>query len=291
MTILTALALLTCPTCGTKLGVDDLDRPRVLGCRHRHAFDIAKQGHVNLLGHAAPANADTAEMVAARERFLSAGHYSPISERLGQELTGSRQIVEVGAGTGHYIARVLDAVPEAIGLASDVSPAAARRAARAHARVSSIVADTWAGLPLADGAADAVLCVFAPRNPSEFARICTPGGLLVVVTPNAGHLAQARESLGLLGVEDDKLQRLNRSMEGLFEPVSSERLPWTMDLDATALADLVGMGPNAFHEHEAVTDAMAVDADVQISTFRRPSSLPRQAFRPKLSPPEPGVRS
>lgn len=265
------LPLLACPTCGAGLAADDDLRPRVLRCRQGHAVDVAKQGHVNLLGRAAPANADTAEMVAARDRFLSAGHYAPITDSLVRRFDGCRRIVEAGAGTGHYLARVLDARDDAVGLATDVSPMAARRAARAHERIGSVVADTWAGLPVLSGRADAVLCVFAPRNPAEFARICSSGGLLVVVTPNTGHLAQAREALGLLGVEDDKLARLNRSLLGLFEPVGSQRIAWTMDLDADALADLVEMGPNAFHEHAAVAGGMTVDSDVQVSIFRRPS--------------------
>ena len=46
--------------------------------------------------------------------------------------------------------------------------------------VAAVVADTWDGLPLADGCVDLVQVVFAPRNPSEFARVLRPGGTLVV---------------------------------------------------------------------------------------------------------------
>ncbi|GAB2481115.1 methyltransferase domain-containing protein [Luteococcus sediminum] len=256
---------LACPTCGLALSLDE----RTLGCRTGHRFDLARQGHVNLLGRAAPANADTTEMVAARARFLGAGHYQPIVDALVARTRLARRIVEVGAGTGHYLARVLDAHPAATGLATDVSPMAARRAAKAHDRMGSVVADTWAGLPLRSGVADALLCVFAPRNPVEFARVTGPGGLLLVVTPNAGHLTQARERLGLLGIEEDKLARLNRSMAGAFEAIWSQRIRWTMDLDVGSLQDLVQMGPSAFHEHGEVVDGLEVDADVQLSIFRR----------------------
>ncbi|MGO4957559.1 putative RNA methyltransferase [Luteococcus sp. Sow4_B9] len=259
--------LLVCPTCGQRLTIEE----RTLGCRTGHRFDQARQGHVNLLGRAAPANADSAEMVAARARFLGGGHYQPIVDALNGRIRAPRRIVEAGAGTGHYLAGVLDAHPDAVGLATDVSPFAARRAAKAHPRMGSVVADTWAGLPVRSGVADVVLCVFAPRNPAEFSRICVPGGLLLVVTPNEGHLAQAREQLGLLGIQDDKLSRLNRSMVGAFEAVWSQRIHWTLQLDAAALADLVQMGPNAFHEHSRVEDGLEVDADVQLSVFRRPA--------------------
>lgn len=261
-----AVALLACPTCQQPLTREE----GRLVCRRGHSFDIAKQGHVNLLGRAAPQNADTADMVAARARFLGAGHYEPIIDALVGRVRDARRVVEVGAGTGHYLAGVLDSQPRAVGLATDISPMACRRAAKAHERMAAVVADTWAGLPVRSGMADVLLCCFAPRNPVEFARIISAGGLLLVVTPNEGHLAQARESLGLLGIQDDKLAKLNRSMAGAFEAVWSQRIRWTMDLDAAAVTDLVQMGPNAFHEHGAVSEQMSVDADVQLSVFRRP---------------------
>lgn len=261
-----ALGLLACPHCTSPLSQEEGS----LACRQGHRFDIARQGHVNLLGRAAPQNADTAEMVAARARFLAAGHYEPIATALARRVSGARRIVEVGAGTGWYLGRLLDAAPQAVGLATDVSPMAARRAARAHERAGSVVADTWAGLPVRAGVADVLSCVFAPRNAAEFTRITAQGGLLLVVTPNAGHLLQAREALGLLGLEADKLAKVQRQFAGAFEPIGTQRVTWRMDLSAESLADLVAMGPNAFHEHEPVREGMRVDADVQVSIFRKP---------------------
>lgn len=258
--------MLACPVCQQGLEPEG----RSLRCRRGHSFDVARQGHVNLAGRAAPANADTVDMLQARDRFLEAGHYAPIEKVVDLRMGRAGRLVEVGAGTGHYLAGLLDRRPGAVGVATDVSPVAARRAARAHDRLGAVVADTWVGLPLRSGSVDALLCAFAPRNPAEFARVVRPGGVLVVVTPNEGHLAQARDDLGLLGVQEDKLARLNRSLLGLFDAVASTRVNWTMELDADAVRDLVQMGPNAFHEHPDDYRAMQVDADVQVSLFRRP---------------------
>ncbi|HSN42801.1 MAG TPA: methyltransferase domain-containing protein, partial [Propionibacteriaceae bacterium] len=242
-----------------------------LVCAAGHSFDIARQGHVNLSGSAPPPNADTPAMVAARDRLLSSGAYDPIADALAHRLRRVRRLVEVGAGTGHYAARVLDAAPEAVGLATDVSPAAARRAARAHERLASVVADTWGTLPLRSASVDAVLCVFAPRNPAEFARILARGGLLVVVTPNPGHLAELREACGLLDIPDDKSDRLHRSLAGAFEPVVTTRVSRTLTLGVDALTDLIDMGPNAFHEPTHPDEPMEVALDVQLTVYRRPS--------------------
>ena len=71
----------------------------------------------------------------------------------------------------------------------------------------------------------------------------------VVVAPRPQHLAQLRARLGLLNVEDDKLARLDASFAAAgLELVSRQELTFDIDLDAAATADLVGMGPNAFHD-------------------------------------------
>ena len=209
-------------------------------------------------------------MVAARQRFLEAGHFDPLSDALAAALAGSRRIVDAGGGTGHHLARALYRSPDARGLVVDVSAAAARRAARAHPRMGAVVADTWHGLPVQGSAADALLCVFAPRNAREFARVLAPGGLLIVVTPNPGHLAEAREELGLIGIQDDKLAVVRRALAGAFEPVAATRVRRDLELAASEVDDLVAMGPNAFHQHAPAAGPLRVRLDVQLSTFRRP---------------------
>lgn len=260
---------LGCPVCGAGLVVAG----RSLICPDRHTFDVARQGYVNLLGRSAPANADTADMVAARDRFLSKGHYDPITDAVAAAVPNARRILEVGAGTGHHLARVLDQHPEARGLAADISVPACRRAARAHPRMAAVVSDTWAGLPLQGGAVDAVLCLFAPRNPAEFARVLTDGGVVVVVVPRPDHLKELREAHGLLDVGEDKMDSLVRSARGHLELVSSTDVSHGLDLTAAEATDLVAMGPNAFH------------TSVQVPATRTTSSVTCAVLAPVRSTP------
>lgn len=246
---------LRCPVCGGGVELSG----RMLGCVDRHSFDVAKQGYVNLLGRAAPKNADTPAMVAARDRFLSAGFYSPIVDTLAPLLADAQRVVEVGAGTGYYLSNAL--ASNAFGLATDVSVAAARRSARAHPRVASVVADTWEGLPLKDDSVDLVLCVFAPRNMQEFRRVLAPGGRVVFVVPNEEHLASVRESYGLLDVQEGKAEALSSSLRD----TCIKRVRFPLVLSAAAARDLVGMGPNAFHSHAPVHE-IATEVDVSIVT-------------------------
>ena len=238
-----AIGLLTCPVCADALTREH----RQLRCGRGHSFDIARQGYVNLLRGPAPANADTAEMVAARERFLFAGYYQPIREAVCSACEPGGRLAEVGVGPGYYLGAAVAATHPPAHLGLDISVAAARRAARRM--MACAVADTWQTLPIGSGSLDRLLCIFAPRNPPEFARVLATGGQVVVVAPRPQHLAQLRARLGLLNVEDDKLARLDASFAAAgLELVSRQELTFDIDLDAAATADLVGMGPNAFHD-------------------------------------------
>jgi len=208
---------------------------------------------VNLLTHSAPAHADTAQMVAARERFLGSGAYAPIRDELARRTGSATTVLEAGAGTGYYLAGCLGSGPGAgrRGLALDISPAAARRAARAHPRIGAVVADTWAGLPVRSGSIDTLLAVFAPRNPAEFARVLAPTGQALVVVPLPDHLAEVRAALGLLGIEADKESRLLATVEGHLRPTGRTDVRFGLDLAPADVRDLVEMGPNAFHDRGA----------------------------------------
>ncbi|MVU81891.1 methyltransferase domain-containing protein [Nocardia sp. ET3-3] len=184
-------------------------------------------------------------------------------------------VLEIGAGTGYYLAAVLDAVPAVRGIALDVSKAAARRAARAHSRAGSVLADAWRGLPVRDAAVDAVVCVFAPRNAEEVARVLTPGGRFVVVTPTSRHLAELIGPLDMVSVDEAKEDRLAESLGGRFDLVARERVEYAMGLSRADVANVVAMGPSAFHDAErraeriaGLPDSMPVTASVSVATYR-----------------------
>ncbi len=244
----TVSSWLRCPTCEESLQLVSAS----LVCPSHHTFDVAKQGYVNLFGRPAPANADTVDMLAARDRFLSAGHYDPITHAVAAAVPASRRLLEVGAGTGHHLAQVLDNLPDAVGLAADISVPASRRAAKAHPRLAAVVADTWRSLPLRDSTVDTILCIFAPRNPAEFARVLVDDGVVMVVLPHTEHLQELREAHGLLDVGEDKMERLLSSARGHLECVDSTHVTYDLDLSAEAATDLVAMGPNAFHTTPSV---------------------------------------
>ncbi|RLP92754.1 23S rRNA methyltransferase [Micromonospora sp. BL4] len=164
-------------------------------------------------------------------------------------------VVDAGAGTGRYLGAVLAALPDAVGLALDVSKPALRRAARAHPRAAAALADTWQRLPLADASTSVLLNVFAPRNGAEFHRVLDPAGTLLVVTPAADHLAELVAALDLLRVDPDKADRVTDSLGGHFTAVSSAVHRAELALTRPEVATLVGMGPSAWHTDPAALAA------------------------------------
>ncbi|GGK80728.1 rRNA (guanine-N1)-methyltransferase [Planomonospora parontospora subsp. parontospora] len=185
-------------------------------------------------------------------------------------------VADAGAGTGYYLARVLDRLPGAVGIALDVSKHAVRRAARAHPRLGAVVADVWRPLPVASGAVDVLLNVFAPRNGSEFARILRPGGVLVVVTPTVRHLEPLVDRLGLLSVDESKERRTAESLGGRFTATGRSVHEFSMRLRRADVEAVVGMGPSAWHVDTEVLqrqitelpDTSTVTASFHISTFK-----------------------
>lgn len=282
------IGALACPVCGADLALDD----GVIRCGQGHSFDIARQGYVNLLhGRAQASTADTPEMIAARQRFLDSGVFEAIVTAVVEAARAALPeatpgvLLDVGAGTGHYLAALIDAFPERAGVALDVSKHAARVAARSHDRVGAIVADAWGRLPLHDDAAALVLVAFSPRNAEEFARVLAAGGVLIVVTPNPEHLGEIVGPLGLISIDPRKGERLAAKLGGLFELTDDRCVQYEATLDREAALSAVLMGPSAAH-HSAeylagavgrLPERLEVTISVTVGTYRLSASDTRSA--------------
>jgi 23S rRNA (guanine745-N1)-methyltransferase len=266
---------LRCPYCAASFTLAD----GVMRCETGHAFDVARQGYVSLLPtNARASRGDSATMVAARERFLGARHFAPLSDALAAEPIGAAGcVLDLGAGTGRHLAAVLDRHPDRAGLALDSSKYALRRAARANPRIGAVACDAWRELPVADSAAALVLNVFAPRDPDEIARVLAPGGTLLAVTPTPRHFAELVASLGLLRVDEGKPERLDEKLAPALDLVDRRTLEWELHLTRRDADDAAAMGPTAWHSDPAtfadavaaLPDPLVTRASVTISAYRQ----------------------
>jgi 23S rRNA (guanine745-N1)-methyltransferase len=267
---------LICPVCGGELRSSD----RTLRCARRHAFDRARQGYVNLLpGGGGAGTADTVDMVHARAEFLRTGHYRPVAALLAAraaEVCSGGLVVDAGAGTGYYLAAVLDRLPAAAGLAVDVSKFALRRAAGAHDRAGAIAWDIWRPLPIRPHAAALVLNVFAPRNGAQFRQVLRGDGALLVVTPTGRHLAALTRALGLLGVDARKDERLARSLAPHFRLARRDEHDITFQVTRAEAVLLARMGPSGHHltpgeigrRAAALGEPIEVTGSFAVATYR-----------------------
>ncbi|HEX4483387.1 MAG TPA: methyltransferase domain-containing protein [Solirubrobacteraceae bacterium] len=272
---------LRCPNCTAALSLAG----NALRCANGHSFDVAREGYVAL---APPrrklAGGDSPEMVAARETFLARGHYEAIASEVARAANGplarptgdAPLAVELGAGTGYYLAALLSDRPTWRGVALDSSRPALRRATRSHPRVAAVLCDVWQELPICDACAEIVLNVFAPRNAAEIARVLAPGGTVVIVTPAPTHLHELVDKLGLLDVGADKQARLRAALAPGLEPVAAVELELKLELDRDDVRTLVWMGPSARHLSPAALDERiarlaprtSVGASVVIESYR-----------------------
>jgi 23S rRNA (guanine745-N1)-methyltransferase len=273
------LPYLVCPLCGTGF------RPGKgsVRCADAHLFDVARQGYVNLLpGNARAGTADTPAMVDARAAFLAEGHFDSLAGLVAEYVTActgeSGFVLDAGAGTGYYLAAVLDRSSAPVGAAFDISKFAARRAARAHPRIGAVVWDLWRDLPVRSGTARAVLNVFAPRNVPEYRRVLRSDGALILVTPTSRHLHELVRPLGLLSVDDEKPQRVGELIGGHFDLTTRQDHEIGLRLPRPAVQTLACMGPSAWHltpadVHERLAgltaaDPVPVTASFTVSVYR-----------------------
>lgn len=136
---------------------------------------------------------------------------------------------------------------------------ALRVAARVHERAAAASWDVFRPYPLADQSVDAVLNMFAPRNPGEFHRVLRPNGSLIVVRPTVDHLAELRRDVpDSVTIDVSKEQRLHDALAPFFEQERDQHVGYIAEIEPQTARDLLGMTPSARH----ITPAEVSDDDL-----------------------------
>jgi 23S rRNA (guanine745-N1)-methyltransferase len=255
---------LLCPVCTAPLA----EAQQAYRCANGHSYDRSRHGYVDLLPHGhgrSNRTGDTRAMIAARERFLDAGHYAPLRDAVVRLVTRHRSmdrdeagsassdpvrgpvVLESGCGDGWYLSGVTAALGAGTcGFGFDISPWALRAAARRCRDCTLFLNDVSHRICLPDASVDFVLDIFAPRNAAEFRRVLRPDGVLLVVIPGAAHLRELGGELAI-GAAPDKRSATLSALQSHFELHHVEMLEYSMALNAAALTDLLGMTPSAHH--------------------------------------------
>ena len=177
-----------CPICAQRLTRQE----NTCRCPDGHAFDVARQGYVNLLPVQQKRSlnpGDTQQQVLARRTFLDGGFYEPIVDAvcsLLQEHSAVGPVLDIGCGEGYYSRRIAQALDAPLtGL--DISKEAVRYAAGRYKDAQWLCASA-ARLPVADGSVGLVSSLFALTVPEEFRRVLIPGGGFLQVLAAPDHL-------------------------------------------------------------------------------------------------------
>ena len=277
---LTHFSALACPLDGAPL----VCAGSTWRCPAGHSFDVAGHGYTNLLPVHRKRSldpGDSKEMVAARRRFLAAGHYQPIADAVAQALLAGLpadarvKCLDAGCGEGYYLRRlaaVAGAGQSLAVLGLDISKWAVLAAAKQDKRPNWVVGSN-ANLPVLTGTLDRVLCLFGFPVHAEFARVLKAGGELVQVDAGPGHLRELREII---------YPRLKPERSGEaptpagFRHLGTETLGYSFALaGAEQIADLLTMTPHLYRAsaegraRAAALSALTLTVDVRLARFAR----------------------
>lgn len=234
------MAVLLCPLCGETL----MREERSFRCPAGHAFDLARQGYVNLLPVTQKHSlhpGDTKEQVAARRNFLEAGFYAPIARAVCDALPQDcESLLDVGCGEGYYTAQAAARLPGAQVWGLDISKDAVRLGAGKYKPIR-FLCGTAAHLPFPGGSFRALMSLFALTIPEEFHRVLVPGGIFVQVLAAEDHL------LGLKRIiYPELLHREKDSVPALpgFRLLSSTPVRFSFTVEGAQIGNLLSMTPH-----------------------------------------------
>ena len=262
---------LVCPVCGDILSRGEKE----YRCRNRHSFDIARQGHVNLLvvqqKHSLNPG-DTREQVLSRRAFLEGGFYEPIADALceaAQEMGATGPILDVGCGEGYYCTKLAAAMGAALtGL--DISKEAVRCAAAKY-KGHQWICGTAAHLPVSDGSVGTLTSLFALTLPEEFCRVLVKDGLYFQVLAAQDHL------LGLKSIIYPELKLKEKdSVPDLpgFARIKSVPIRFTFTVEGVQVQNLLSMTPHVYRIGKegaarlAATDRLTDTASAVLNVYK-----------------------
>lgn len=237
------IKMLVCPVCGENLIKID----KTQKCPKGHSFDIAKEGYVNLLLSSKNGDSMGDDRFSARSRrdFLNSGYYEVLKNAL-VELFSDKcgTLLDICCGEGYYTSAVGKGTDMQV-FGFDLSREMVRLAAK-RGGAEYFVAN-MASIPVADGAFDYAMHLFAPFNEKEFARILKSGGRLYTVVPGSHHLFGLKEKLyDKPYLNDEKLPETES-----LRLLSRRKISAEIELDsAEAINAVFRMTPYYFHTSE-----------------------------------------
>lgn len=279
---------LACPLDGKRLEA----RENQLVCENGHAFDIARQGYVNLLPvqhKRSKQPGDSKAMVRARTDFLNSGYYAPLATRLAAMVSAYIKdqtevcLLDAGCGEGYYFDQLsnhLQSLPTdnhfcCIGL--DISKDAIAEAAKRSRQISWIVGSNRQP-PLDAASVDIILCVFGFQSLDGFNKILKPGGKIILVDPGAGHLKELRDII-YAEVKLSAATDISAFVNAGYRLLNNQSLQFKIELlEPEHIHNLLIMTPHFYRATQERRDAagrlqtLSLNVDVVIRVLEKPGT-------------------
>ena len=257
------IELFACPICKTNMAVREQGS---LCCEENHSFDIAKQGYVNMMTHAATSKYSK-DLFESRYAIIASGLYDRLQAKISEKLVGVQTILDTGCGEGSHLARIMTQLEGAVGVGIDIAKEGILVAARQYPEQIWCVGDL-AKSPYAEGSFDAILNILSPANYEEFKRLLTPGGCVIKIVPQSGYLQELRTQLYADSEKEtySNAQTVERFKES-FAHTSVERMTYTVPITAEQIPALLTMTPMGWHkaeEQELKLTAITIDLDILV---------------------------
>lgn len=245
-------AIFACPVCHEKMEVTD---QYVVTCENHHTFDVAKQGYVNFMTHAATSMYGK-ELFEARKEIIDSGLYMLLHRQiveLLQKFKKEIKVLDTGCGEGSHLAKVKQQFEETTGqkmiaAGIDIAKEGIITASRNFGGIIWCVGDL-AKSPFQESSFDVILNILSPANYKEFKRLLSPNGYVVKVVPQSGYLQQLRE---LFFADSEKESYSNahtvERFKENFNDVTVKRISQTVKINEELVPKLLHMTPMGWHQ-------------------------------------------
>ncbi len=268
-----AHAFLRCPKCKSAIRQE----AGSLLCDNRHSYDIATNGHVNFVPNQKNTKYSKTLFESRRELFAH-GLYDEITEQISEilrptlEKEGERPlcILDAGCGEGFFTERLAALFPAVTHFGFDIEKEAIRLAAKRRCAARWLVADI-ANMPFHDHAVQAIVNILSPANYSEFKRVLSPnGGILVKVIPGREYLLELRQRLSKPDNETSSIA-VRTQLEKYLCLTNEIAYKRTFSLTPDMLPALLRMTPMTFDidmQRADISDLheITIDLDILVAT-------------------------
>ena len=245
----------SCPICQENLILVESS----LKCEHRHSFDLAKFGYVNLAPQIKQSANYDKENFQNRQQILEAGFYQAILETISDLLAtnpSTKTVLDIGCGEGFYSRKLQESHSDKTFYAFDISKDSVQIAAKSEPNwaVNWFVGDL-ARLPIKDASMDMLLDIFSPANYGEFRRVLSKDGILIKVIPTENHLKEIREMVqDQLTKKDYSNLDIKEHFQEHFSIQDSQIASLTKPITAEQRQALLSMTPLLFHVDQTKID-------------------------------------